>query len=252
MTNTLADFCEVAWEQVIDMACFNVAMEATAITSARPDSPEQMAGVFRLPRAVITEAVDFTERYAAACLEAKRDVPSLPIPDPWDARRRAALEKQVTHAITRIAQLAEHNWALPHRTAIFSGRNARTTLLRELAGRWEQGQRAHHQSLHNGETAPSQTQPALLGANEGTPKKRKRRGPTTEERLKELIASEGGWEKIKACRKAADVGRLIKRSHASVIATRSWQKEICPELKGQRDMARYHRHEREERRRDRQ
>jgi hypothetical protein len=250
MTSTPADFCEVVWEQVMDMACVDVVMQATAITSAPPQSPEQMAEVFRLPRAVIAEAVDFTERYAAACLEARRDVPSLPIPDPWDAPRRASSEKRVTQAIGRIAQLAERNWALRHPTALVSASNARTTLLCELASRWEQGQRAYHQALQrcNATIPPSTGKVTTAKAKEKRPRKR---GDTTDERLAALRSSPDGVKQILAAGNSTGVGKLIGRCRSAVVSSVVWKTKIKPLFDTLKTDAKYQRLEFEDRRQDR-
>ena len=232
MTSTLSDFCEVVWDQVMDMACLDVVMQATAITSAPPQSPEQMAEVFRLPRAVIAEAVDFTERYAAACLEARRDLPSMHIPDPWDAPRRASLEKRVTQAIARIARLAERDWALRYPAALVSASNARTTLLRELASRWEQGQRAHHQALQKCKATNTQAKLESMRVSKQNPQKGKpkQRDKSIKELLQELVDTQEGREKLLAARTVDGIAALIKCSHGAVAGCPVYKRKVRPIL----------------------
>jgi hypothetical protein len=164
------------------------------------------------------------------------------------------LEKQVTHAIARIAQLAEHNWALPHRTALFSVRNARTTLLRELAGRWEQGQRAHHQALQKCEATKTQGQlESIQGIKQNPQKgKPKKRVKSIKELLQELVDTQEGREKLLAARTVDGIAALIKCSHGAVAGCPVYKRKVRPMLDANKWQEKNARIEFDDRRLDRQ
>ena len=253
MEKQLADFCDIEWERMLDATCLEVVLEANAIVSAPAETVEAFTGLFRLPRALIKEATAFARDNAEACLRSRHDVPSMPLVDPWDARSRASVEERICLVLTRLARLAEHHWGLSGRATRVSQYVAKGELLRELAASWEEGQRAYHRALQAGDGAPPRSASDCPGAGDNSTGKQRRgrRGQTTEERLKELIASDGGWERIFAARTAVGVGKLVRRSHASVVGTRAWKEKIYPQLCAGKSMAKYHRLEREERRRDR-
>lgn len=253
MEKQLADFCEIEWQRMLDATSLEVVLEATALVSAPAETVEAVTSLFRLPKALIKEATAFARENAEACLRSRHDVPSMTVVDPWDVRRRAMLEERVCLVLDRLVRLTERRWGLSGRATQASQYVATGELLREVAAGWEEGQRAYHRALQAGDGAPPRSPNDGSGAGDNSTgkKRRGRRGETTEERLKELMASDGGWGRIDVARTAARVGKLIKRSHASVVGTRAWKEKIYPRLRGQRAMAKYDRWEREERRRDR-
>lgn len=253
MEKRRADFCEIEWQRMLDATSLEVVLEAKAIVSEPPETVETITGFFRLPRALIAQATAFAQENAEACLRSRQDVAAMPVADPWEARRQAALEERVRRVLERLARLAEHHWPMTGRATEISRYVAEGELLRELAASWEDGQRDFHRALRAGDGGQSRSPTAALKENGSTTgkKQRRRRGDTTEERLANLLASDGGWGKVLACRKAEEVGKLIKRSHAAVVGTRAWKEKIRPRLSALKDMAKYHRLEQEERRRDR-
>jgi hypothetical protein len=253
MERRLADFCDSEWQRMLDAACLEAVVEANTIVSMPAGTVETITGLFRLPRAVIKQAIAFAQENAGACLRARQDVASLPVADPWDARRQAVLGEQIGRVLDRLALQVEHRWGLTSRVTKVLQYVAEGDLLRELAASWEEGQRAFHQALQAGGGGAPPSPIAVLKENRETPgnKKRRKRGGKTEDRLNDLMASDGGWQKIRACRTAKEVGKLVDRCHGSVVGTEAWKQKIYPDLRAQKDMAKYHRLEQEERRRDR-
>ena len=253
MEKQLADFCEIEWQRMLDATSLEVVLEANAIVSAPAETVEAVTSLFRLPQTLIKEATAFARENAEACLRSRRDIPSMPVVDPWDARRRAILEERVCLELDRLVRLTECYWGLPGRATRASQYVAKGELLREVATSWEEGQRAYHRALRAGDGAPSRSpsDSPWTGDNRRGRRPGRKRGDTTEERLKGLIASDGGWERIFAARTAVGVGKLVRRSHVSVVGTRAWKEKIYPQLCAGKSMAKYHRLEQEERRRDR-
>ena len=252
MGKRLSDYCDVAWDAVLTVACLDAVTAATKITSAPPMSVEERIGVFRLPRSVIAEATDFTERYAAACLEARKDFPAMPIPDPWDRQRLASVDAGIRRCIDRIVRLAEQNWGLSSQESAVSRSAAKMEVLSDLADRWELGQRAYHQDLQNCHTAtsPPIASPDATSKPQRGKRRRKRHG-TTDERLKDLVSSEDGRRSILAAGTSERIGELIDRSHAAVAGSPVWKKTIKPLLDTLKAEKKYARFELEERRQDR-
>lgn len=253
MEKRLADFCDIEWERMLDSTSLEVVLEAQAIVSAPPETVEAVTSLFRLPRALIKEAIAFAQESTEACLRSRHDVPSMPVVDPWDARRRSSVEERVRMALDRLASLTEQRWGLSGEATQASSYIAKGELLREVAAHWEAGHREYHRALQAGDGTPPRSPSGGPGAcdNRLDKKPRRRRGDTTEERLKKLIASGDGWVRIIAARTSAGVGKLVKRSHAAVVATRAWKDKIYPTLVSHKAMAKCNRWEQEERRRDR-
>ncbi len=252
MTKRISDYCDVIWTTVLDVACLDAVTAATKIMSAPPTSIEEMIGVFRLPRSVIAEATDFTERHAAACLESRKAFPAMPIPDPWDLQRLAAVDACIRGCIDRIARLAEQNWGLPRQSSAVSRSAAKMEVLSELADRWEIGQRAYHQELQNcnATRSPPIAAPDATSKPQRGKRRRKRHG-TTDERLKELASTTEGRQAILAAGTSERIGKLIDRSHAAVAGSSVWKKKIKPLLDANKTEQKLARLEWDERRSDR-
>jgi hypothetical protein len=253
MAKRLSDYCDVAWDAVLDSACLDVATTANKIMSSPPLMAEDMIDVFRLPRSVLVEATAFTEQHAAACLWSRKRFPTIPIDDPWNARRMATLQARIRECIARVALLAKQKWPMSGQQVAVSRSTAQSQLIGELTARWEDGQRDYHKALQKCDAAQSRSPAASTTSSRelSDTKGGRHQGGTTEERLRKLMASEGGWEKIRACRTASQVGKLIKRCHSSVVGTKAWKQKIYPELIAQKIVAKAARWEQEERRRDR-
>ena len=253
MTKRLSDYCDVNWNAALEVACLEAVMAATKMTSAPPTSIAEMIGVFRLPQSVIAEAIAFTQQHAAACLEARKDLPSMPIPDPWDSQRLAAVDAGIRRCIDRIAGLAEHKWGVSRQLSAVSRSAAKTEVLSDLAARWEIGQRVYHQELQecNTSAAPPVVSPDETSSKPQRGKRRRKRHLTTDERLKELASSPEGRRQILAAGKIDGVADLIGRSHGAVAGSPAWKKTIKPLLDAERAERRIARLEWDERRQDR-
>jgi hypothetical protein len=252
MAKRLSDYCDVAWDAVLTVTCLDAVTAATKITSAPYKSVEERIGIFRLPRSVIAEAMDFAKRYAAVCLQTRRAIPTMPIPNPWDSQRRASLDASIRGCIDRIARLAENNWGVSRQASAVSRSAAQSELLREVADRWEDGLRAYHEALQKCD-APARTKRQSPKAPEKMVlgKRGRMRRRTTDELLQDLAGSEDGWRSIMVAGTIDRIASLIGRSHGAVAESDVWHKTIKPllaRLKAEREYARI---ELDERRQDR-
>jgi hypothetical protein len=227
MEKGMADFCDVNWGMVLDAVGLEVVMEATRITSVPHPSSGQVRDLFRLPRAVVAEALKFVEQHASACLRSRQEVPSMPIPDPWDAKRRQTLDVQVLRGITQMARLAKQHWGISKQEAAVSQSAARLDLLSEVASQWEAGQRSYYQALQKGDANPpvSTDKQKATKAN-ATGKRPRKRGKTTEERLQDLLSTPSGCGQILGAETIDGIAALIDRSHGSVAGSSAWKKRI--------------------------
>lgn len=253
MERRLADFCDSEWQRMLDAACLEAVLEAATIVSVPAETGETITGLFRLPRTVITQATAFAQENAEACLRSRQDVAAMPVADPWDARRQAALEERVSRVLERLARLVEHHWALTGRATEISRYVAEGELLRELAGSWEEGQRAYHRALQAGDGAPPRSARASQMKSARPPRNKPRHRPdaSTEELLRELLGTREGTQSILAARTIDGVADLIGRSHGAVGGSEAWKKEIKPMMDRLKAERAYARLEFEERRCDR-
>jgi hypothetical protein len=253
MEKRLADFCEIEWQWMLDAACVELVSEATSVVAAQCQTVASRVEFFRLPRAVIEEATAFVQENAEACLLSREEVPTMPVADPWGTSRRRNLESRVCQLIDQLVGLTELHWGLPKEATAFSRYNATTVLLREVASKWEKGQRAYHQALHKCDTNANQADRLIQKTEVPTSRKRplQKRGDTTEERLRRLLNTQDGVRSILAAGTVDGVASLIRRSHGSVAGSAAWKTEIKPLLERLKAERVYARLECEERRRDR-
>jgi len=238
MTNTLSDFSDVAWEAVHNIGFLEAVVKADEITATPAQSVDEARGLFRLPRSLVDDVIDFTENYAAACLSTRRELPSMPIPDPWEARRHDFTAASIRGCIDNIARIAERKWSFDRQTAMAGCRAATSELLGDLARRWEAGKRAYYQAVQGDTTTikSCDKKPDTRRAKV-VEKRRGSRGKTTDERLEELANSEEGLRKAFARPTIDGVAALIDRSHGAVAGSPVWKKKIQPHLEALKTMA---------------
>jgi hypothetical protein len=252
MEGALSDFCDVGWQSMLDAASVEALIKATSAVSAAPASVEDMIALVRLPRVLIEEAVGFAKQHANVCLLSLADLPSMPVPDPWDEKRKADLEARVRRTIGQVLRLAQKHWGFSKEQMAVSQCAASTELLGEVASRWEEGQRAYHKALQKCDTATVLPSRGAKAVKEKAAQKRPwKRGKSTDERLAELIGSPEGLEKIFAAKTVDGVAALIKRSHGAVADSPIWKKKIRPMFERLKAENAYSRLEFEERRLDR-
>ena len=231
MESRLADFCDVVWQRTLDAAIVAVGIKATSAVAVVPPSVEEMIGLTRLPRLLIEEAVGFAKQHAEVCLLSLGDVPSMPVPDPWDAQRQSDLEARVRRSIGQMIRLGQKHWGFSKDEAAVSQCAANTKLLGEVASQWEAGKRAYHKALQKGEATSSIPNKNLKEAKKKAGNKgRRNRGKTVEEALQDLLRTPEGVKSIFAARTIDGIADLIGFSHGSVAGSVAWRKEIKPML----------------------
>jgi hypothetical protein len=232
MEGTLADFSDVVWQSMLDAASVEALMKATSAVSAASASVEDMIALVRLPRVLIEEAVGFAKQHAKVCLLSLADLPSMPVPDPWDAKRKADLEARVRRSIGQVLRLAQKHWGFSKEQMAVSQWAASTELLGDLASQWEEGQRAYHKALQNCDARSATKQ--KVTAEKPTKKRRRKRDKTVEETLQELFGTPDGLRKLVEARTIDGIAGLIGVSHGAVGGSKTW-----PRIKKKVDEAKW-------------
>jgi hypothetical protein len=253
MEGRLADFCDAGWQLTLEAASVAVVIKATSMVATAPQSIEDMIGVSRLPRVLITEAVEFVKANAEACVLARAALPSMPVRDPWDEKRKAELEKRVLRSVGQVLTLAQKHWGFSREQTSVSRCAASTELLTEVARQWEDGRRAYYKALQKCDavTGREPTEGSAVAGRQVAKRTRGKRGPTAEAALREVIKTEGGWLRIFAAGTDVKIGALIGKKRGAVIRTTVWKQEIKGRLKMLRAERQATRREIDERRCDR-
>jgi hypothetical protein len=250
MEGTLADFSDVVWQSMLDAASVEALMKATSAVSAASASVEDMIALVRLPRVLIEEAVGFAKQHAKVCLLSLADLPSMPVPDPWDEKRKADLEARISRTIGQVLRLAQKHWGFSKEQMFVSQYAASTELLVDLASQWEEGQRAYHKALQKCDAPSATKQKAATG--KPTKKPRRKRRKSVEDALQELLGTHEGRREVLAAGSIEKIRLLVRFSHGAVAGSKAWKKTIKPMLDRLREECKYARMEYEERRSDRQ
>ena len=249
---TLSDYSDIAWHAVLREKALDVTVETAKslkITIDGSKTAELAQEILRSPRKIIVTAGEFESNHAACYHKIKRDVPLMPVTEPWSQERKKGLQKEVIDCIKRVLTQAVNQAVIRKEHVNVSSSGITSELLGEIEKSWEQGRRKHYEASQDSDVSnplPAQ----LLKVTESRGRKKKGK-PSTEELLKELVSTKAGREKIIAARTIDGIADLIGRSHGSVAGTTIWREKIKPmldRLKAEEKLARY---ESDERRQDR-
>lgn len=247
MASRLSDYSSECQRNLLRSVWLEVVSKADAETAVAPSSAISIQRVFRLPHQLILAWIDFAGGFAAACLEKAAVFPGRPLPDPWSTESEDALVAAVIRTLSDIRDRVTANWHMPPREAAILADIAGSELCQWVREAFEDGRDAFSRAvLQQGAAAP-RIAPAedSEGCHPAPPVKRQsqRRGASTDERLAALVASPEGRAQVIAAGSARNVGKLIGRSHATVVESVVWKTRISPLLESSRVNARLARQE---------
>lgn len=254
MAGMLSQFSDVQLADLYRYTTLEIICVAEAETAAPPAFTLRVQRLFRSPHLLIDAVTDFNRRYAAACIEKRRTIPTAECGDPWDSVGEQRLEAEVLAVMRSITRLVVERWnGVPREAAILAD-IAFCELRQWIREEYEIGRDTHClaiASLHGTPTATGHT-PGTQAADltSSTPSstsvprtnEKQSRGPTTAEILHRWYSDPMKKPQLLAAGSAAKIGILIGKCKSQVIgAGPIWDDKIKPALAGQRAYARMER-----------